>query len=147
VVITGGEPTIWDLDDLISGIERLPSKHAIQLETSGQNMLRGKKRPTWITWSPKANLNYDAPYELKALVNEVKWVVEPQLPWSLVMAQFIQFLTAFPRVPAFSFMPEGSPPKPENVILAMRFASLKPDQVNPANWRYSDRIQTRIGVR
>jgi organic radical activating enzyme len=58
VVITGGEPTIYNLDPLMLALYQNGAQW-IQLETSGQNELKGKLVPNWVTWSPKRNLNFE----------------------------------------------------------------------------------------
>ena len=155
VVITGGEPTLWNLDGLL---DRLHPKHFVQLETSGQNALKGALIPDWITWSPKENLKYDADLDLKMRAAEVKWVVDDNLGLDVVMSTFRWYLspvnqryrlTLSPvrsRIPYFVFMPEGCPPTPEHVNEAINWLSLVPIEYQ-RYFSFGDRLQYRIGSR
>ena len=77
VVITGGEPLMWNLDYLCSRLNELNFK--IHLETSGAYNLSGKF--DWICLSPKKTLKpikevLDLANELKVIIsnkNDFKW--------------------------------------------------------------------------
>lgn len=142
VIITGGEPTLYNLDGLINGLRKgLGRWPYIQLETSGQNMLKGGLRPDWITWSPKKNLDYLAPPELLALVNEVKFVVDRELT-QLTVADMEAYLNQEIKInPPILLMPEGCPPTQTQLEVCYRWALAHP------TWRVADRLQYRIGVR
>lgn len=145
VVITGGEPTIWNLDGLIQPL--IEARHFIQLETAGLNSFKGLMRPDWITWSPKENIQFDAPYELKLTCKEVKWVVDDNLEFETVMGSWQWMVTKRPdRWPFFVLMPEGCPPKKHLVKRALSWL----EEIDPlfhGHWRYGDRLQYRLGVR
>lgn len=69
VIITGGEPSMWNLNNLTSSIKEKNIK--IHLETSGTNTLRGYF--DWICLSPKKNKlplneNYKLANELKIII-------------------------------------------------------------------------------
>lgn len=69
VVITGGEPAMYDLTPLVTSLQELGKTVAI--ETSGAHPLRGKV--DWYTFSPK---KFKAPVEeAYAKANELKVVV------------------------------------------------------------------------
>lgn len=140
VVITGGEPTMYNLDGLIYGLRAKQSRRFIQLETSGQNELKGIFYPDWITWSPKENLQWDAPEEIWAAASEVKWVVDETLERPLVDSWWQRY-EAFPATPYFVLMPEGCPPRPEMVEKALQWLHDRPQ------WKFGDRLQCRIGVK
>ena len=53
VVITGGEPCLYDLVPLTSAL--LDSEYCVQVETSGTHEVRADDR-TWVTVSPKLNM-------------------------------------------------------------------------------------------
>lgn len=149
VVITGGEPTMYDLDGLLVPLQA--DKRFVQLETSGQNELKGKVTPDWITWSPKKNLDYEAPFDLRTKVKEVKWVVDEELPWEVVSFRFRWYLDrlshgAQSTIPYFMLMPEGCPPRQEMVERTLEYLGRLEPWEQPF-YRYSDRIQYRIGVR
>jgi organic radical activating enzyme len=139
VVITGGEPTMYDLDPLIGEL-RARGKY-IQLETSGQRWLKGLLMPDWITWSPKENLDWNAPNEYYLNTDEVKWVVDENLELGKVLETWEKMYS----VCYFVFMPEGCPPRPEMVERAMELMSHR-DYYYSNRWMYGDRLQYRIGV-
>lgn len=136
VVITGGEPTLYNLDPLI---KELWGRH-IQLETSGQNNLKGHCAPNWITWSPKRQLDFRCALEHPFPVDEIKWVVDQQLVMSEVLAC---------KVPAriITFMPEGFPPdndtRCKSYAMLMEFMRHRPDD----KAMYSDRLQCILEVK
>jgi organic radical activating enzyme len=78
IVVTGGEPLLYNLDYLCQGLRRLGI--ATFLETSGSSGLSGKW--DWICLSPKK----DAPPlpEIFAIANELKVIIEDKsdLDWA-----------------------------------------------------------------
>lgn len=146
VVITGGEPTLHNLDDLIialriAGQALWGYSFKIQLETSGQNELKGTMTPDWITWSPKRNLDFLAPASIMRIVKEVKWVVDDELTIADV-ANGMRRVGETQRNPIpCVLMPEGTPPTQEHVDKALAWLKVHPD------WSLGDRLQWRIGVR
>ena len=147
VVVTGGEPTIYNLDRLFVGLQA--KGKFVQLETSGQNKLKGLFLPDWLTWSPKERLDYDAPYQIKGQCHEVKWVVDKNLTQNTdVIFNLFEWMLKerIENIPFFVLMPEGCPPSQENIGAALFIL----DKVN--SWalpyfRFGDRLQYRIGVR
>ncbi len=70
VVLTGGEPTIFDLDPLISAFHQ--AGFSVALETSGAFEVKGY--PDWITLSPK---KWKLPIiETVTRANEFKFIIE-----------------------------------------------------------------------
>jgi organic radical activating enzyme len=144
VVITGGEPTMYNLDDLLIGLEDL--KVFTQIETSGQQWFKGDRRPNWITWSPKENLKWTAPHEFYALAHEIKFVVEPVLTFSRIYDVWYD-ANRYHLGPVHTvLMPEGSPPSKENIELAMVYLKFAQEK-NMTNVRMSDRLQYHWKVR
>lgn len=149
VVITGGEPTLYNLDPLITALK--VAGHFVQLETSGQNALKGKLVPDWVTVSPKERLGYNINLELST-VSEVKFVVDEAFTFDVAYNWFWLFLNlrsaapALPRIPEFVLMPEGCPPKQENVDRILTWLR-DHDQTVTAHFRFGDRLQYRLGVR
>lgn len=142
VVITGGEPTLWNLDALIQALWDIGC--VVQLETSGQNALKGELVPDWITWSPKLNLYYIPHEGIVNHIKEVKWVVDDLLEWDVVWNWWLFFQSR--QQPVISLMPEGSPPKQEMIdkcLLWLEYVPLK----HQREWRYSHRLQYVLGVR
>jgi len=159
VVITGGEPTLWDLDALIEVIKESEppgmdemSAPMVQLETSGLHALKGRLVPDWVTISPKAMLDFKVPDELLCYADELKFVVDEDLTEATVSAlearrwEIRKLKPQGYPVPGSHYrmvvlMPEGSPPRPEMVEKALEWASRHP------YWRVMDRMQYRFGVR
>jgi 7-carboxy-7-deazaguanine synthase len=150
VVITGGEPTMYDLDGLLVPLQA--NKHYVQLETSGQNGIKGNVWPDWVTWSPKENLNWQAAFDIKDNASEVKWVVDENLEWDTVKDLFNWYMQRAGSsnqgrlFPHFVLMPEGCPPRIEMVKKTLEWLRML-DPWEERFFRYGDRIQYRIGVR
>ncbi len=140
IVITGGEPTLYNLDGLIHGLRAKKSGRFIQLETSGQNALKGIFNPNWITWSPKEALEWDAPEEIWVNANEVKWVIDEGLQLPLV-DYWWQRYNMFEHLPKFVLMPEGCPPRPEMIAKTLQWLYDRPQ------WLFGSRLQYWIGVK
>jgi organic radical activating enzyme len=142
VVITGGEPTIWNLDPIIRACWDIGC--VVQLETSGQNALKGALVPDWVTWSPKERLDY-CPHDLLVPhIKEVKWVVDEALEWEEVWGWWEYFQSR--QQPIFSLMPEGSPPKDDMVKKALLWMEYVPMKYQ-RDWIYSHRLQYVLNVR
>jgi 7-carboxy-7-deazaguanine synthase len=147
VVVTGGEPTMYNLDELFGALWH--EKIDIHLESSGQNAFKGQYAPNWLTWSPKRNLNFDAPEEFKRCVNEIKFVVDEDLSMDDVCRTERWFEDNYARMPQVQpyvfprivLMPEGCPPSEENMQHAFTWVMMNP------RWHFSDRLQYRIGVK
>jgi 7-carboxy-7-deazaguanine synthase len=78
VVITGGEPLMWDLDYLCMQLQR--NKIVTFLETSGAYQLTGKWN--WICLSPKRNM--PPVYDICTSADELKVIIEDisDLEWA-----------------------------------------------------------------
>lgn len=147
-IITGGEPLIYDLDDLIAGIRSRLQSPFIQIETSGLNGFKGKMLPDWITWSPKENLQWSAPTAFRAFVDEVKWVVDDKLPWDVFEKTSMEIISVSRG--KVVLMPEGCPPRDASIKKAMEmqrrlyriYPLLRNDSVVVC-----DRMQYRLGVK
>jgi organic radical activating enzyme len=143
VVITGGEPTLYYLDELMLA---LPSdKHYVQLETSGQNDLKGDLYPDWITWSPKKNLDFRIPAKLEIMVDEVKFVVDADLEWLTVEAIWDHFARRY-TTPYFVLMPEGCPPERGTIEKTLSWLNNLPKKMEPYFF-YGDRLQYNLKIR
>ena len=83
VVITGGEPTLQDLEPLL---EKLACEgHHIAIETNGTNSTKDMRRRgllNWVTCSPKRENGYRIHPECE--VDEVKLVVDDEFNTSLI---------------------------------------------------------------
>ena len=150
VVITGGEPTIQNLDELLSALSA--KGYYTAMETSGQNELMGVLKPHWVTWSPKYRLNYNAPTTIKEMASEVKWVIDVTLDFQTIMDTWNWYADRPKLPPNFILMPEGSPPREDLVKKALEFLNLAKDVYNISrkgmmSWRVMDRAQYRFGVK
>jgi organic radical activating enzyme len=78
VVVTGGEPLMWNLDDLCKGLNK--NKILTFIETSGAYPLSGKW--DWICLSPKRNMPPDENIIREA--DELKVIIEEKsdLEWA-----------------------------------------------------------------
>jgi 7-carboxy-7-deazaguanine synthase len=78
VVVTGGEPLMWNLDYLCSGLKR--NKICTFIETSGAYPLSGKW--DWICLSPKKNMPPDE--KICKIADELKVIIEEKddLKWA-----------------------------------------------------------------
>ena len=146
VVITGGEPTVWNLDELIrvlreQGGKTWGSNFHIQLETSGQNSMKGTLWPDWVTWSPKKNLGFKAPKDIMMSAAEVKWVVDDDLMPQVIEERMAEVNSMSPLSPYCILMPEGTPPTPEHIEKTLKWLEIYP------RWRYGNRLQWYLGVR
>lgn len=145
VIITGGEPTIWNLDPILRACAE--AGYTTQLETSGLKDLIGNLVPDWVTWSPKKNLNFHAPIKLKTLVKEVKFVVDEVLTVEDVQELVDGMFYERCDLRAVVLMPEGCPPGPEAIAKAMHFLRSSEIDYHGFQARFGDRLQYRLGVR
>lgn len=149
VIVTGGEPTMYNLDGLLVPLQE--NGHYVQLETSGQNDIKGNVNPDWVTWSPKENLDFQGAFSIKEQAKEVKWVLDGNLSldehvWPLFEWYVHRRTVTEGEVPYFVLMPEGCPPKEEFVQEAVEWLKGLPRWAVPF-WRFGDRLQYRIGAR
>ena len=147
VVITGGEPLLYDLDPLLAHLHQIG--FYTQVETSGLHWYKGGHRARWTTVSPKPPLKYRVPVEFHRYANEFKWVVDNTLTWERVWNAWKMTLLERPKkvgYPVFTLMPEGSPPRDEMVQKAIDLLNCVPFKITQ-HWRLGDRLQYRIGVK
>lgn len=155
VVITGGEPLLWNLDDLLHALHK--SSCFTQIETSGFCWFKGVELPRWITWSPKPKLAFKAPVEMYQHCNEVKWVIDDEVNVKVIYETWMKCngTTNAPipyRVPVqVTLMPEGAPPSTASLQRAKElFESIHNVWNRPkymGTWRIMDRMQYRLGVK
>ncbi|HAU4887981.1 TPA: 7-carboxy-7-deazaguanine synthase QueE [Aeromonas hydrophila] len=128
VVITGGEPCLYDLQDLSADL--IEAGYQVQIETSGTSEIQTHEQ-TWVTVSPKINMKGGLPVLVSALerANEIKHPVATERH-----VEELDALLATARLR-------------ENVVIALQPISQKPRATQLAmatciarNWRLS--IQT-----
>ncbi|WDA26877.1 7-carboxy-7-deazaguanine synthase QueE [Aeromonas hydrophila] len=128
VVITGGEPCLYDLQDLSAAL--IEVGYQVQIETSGTSEIQTHEQ-TWVTVSPKINMKGGLPVLVSALerANEIKHPVATE--------RHVEELDALLATASLR----------ENVVIALQPISQKPRATQLAmatciarNWRLS--IQT-----
>ncbi|MGU5793984.1 7-carboxy-7-deazaguanine synthase QueE [Aeromonas hydrophila] len=128
VVITGGEPCLYDLQDLSAVL--VEAGYQVQIETSGTSEIQTHEQ-TWVTVSPKINMKGGLPVLVSALerANEIKHPVATD--------RHVEELDALLATASLR----------ENVVIALQPISQKPRATQLAmatciarNWRLS--IQT-----
>ncbi|WP_242795241.1 7-carboxy-7-deazaguanine synthase QueE [Aeromonas hydrophila] len=128
VVITGGEPCLYDLQDLSTAL--IEAGYQVQIETSGTSEVQTHEQ-TWVTVSPKINMKGGLPVLVSALerANEIKHPVATE--------RHVEELDALLATASLR----------ENVVIALQPISQKPRATQLAmatciarNWRLS--IQT-----
>ena len=128
VVITGGEPCLYDLQDLSTAL--IEAGYQVQIETSGTSEIQTHEQ-TWVTVSPKINMKGGLPVLVSALerANEIKHPVATD--------RHVEELDALLATASLR----------ENVVIALQPISQKPRATQLAmatciarNWRLS--IQT-----
>lgn len=128
VVITGGEPCLYDLQDLSAAL--IEAGYQVQIETSGTSEIQTHEQ-TWVTVSPKINMKGGVPVLVSALerANEIKHPVATE--------RHVEELDALLATASLR----------ENVVIALQPISQKPRATQLAmatciarNWRLS--IQT-----
>lgn len=73
VVLTGGEPTLQELEPLISALKS--NGHEVAIETNGTQSIPTDWQIDWITVSPKP----DSDYKVRCRADELKYVVDEKL--------------------------------------------------------------------
>jgi 7-carboxy-7-deazaguanine synthase len=78
IVITGGEPCLYDLTELTEAI--IKSGRSVQIETSATHEIKCHK-DTWVTASPKLNMpgGFELRQDALNRANEIKWPVGKML--------------------------------------------------------------------
>lgn len=145
VVITGGEPMLYDLDELIGRCRAM--KKTVQIETSGLREYRGKLVADHLTISPKEKLGFSVPLDLMCRASEIKFVVDDRFE-SYIVDEFVATAESIHRTTIdWVFMPEGSPPKPESISKALSFTQRFSAKYPKFRFRFGSRLQYWLGVR
>ncbi len=83
VVITGGEPTLYNLNPLI--VELHKAGKYVAIETNGTNPIPSEWKIDWITASPKPESNYS----LQCKANELKYIVDDHFTVDCIAANAV----------------------------------------------------------
>lgn len=143
VVITGGEPLLQNLDELLETFSQ--RWYYTQIETSGKSPILGALRPDFITWSPKPNLLYKADKMIYDNCDEVKFVVDNQIGFDVVY-DLIKDISSLRPTVYFTLMPEGYPPKEANKQQAYEWV-MKIRRTLGAAIRYGGRLQCELKIK
>jgi organic radical activating enzyme len=90
VVITGGEPTIHDLQGLTDILSAFG--HRVMIETNGTNPIPAKWKIDWVVCSPKPPL-----YEVNCRCDELKYVVDDAFQESIIPTGKANYITLQPE--------------------------------------------------
>lgn len=129
VIITGGEPLLYNLEPLTQELQK--SQKKVHLETSGAHVFSGNF--DWVTFSPKPYKQphpsiYDQVNELKVVISEVKDLEWAELQASKISPNAIKYL-----------QPEWNSPETKNLI----FEYIKQN----SQWRLSLQTHKFLGVK
>ncbi len=86
IILTGGEPTLYNLEPLIQSIKNKFKDNnnlSIAIETNGTNKV--SSNINWIVCSPKP----DANYEINCIPNELKYVVDDKFSIDIIPEIYI----------------------------------------------------------
>ena len=119
VVITGGEPTLYDLGPLVQALKA--RGNFVTLETNGTNPVPAAWGIDWITVSPKP----DSDYVINCCANELKYVVDDNFSVDDIQAD---------RVPPRHIYLQVESCKPESAARAVRIVT------------ENAKLQLRVGI-
>ena len=119
VVITGGEPTLYDLGPLVQALKA--RGNFVTLETNGTNPVPAAWGIDWITVSPKP----DSDYVINCSANELKYVVDNNFSVDVIQADRV--------LPRHIYLQVESC-KPESAARAVRIVTENP------------KLQLRVGI-
>lgn len=139
VVVTGGEPLLYDLNPLLDALRRTYPEALLTIETSGAYPFRGALRPDWLTVSPKHAANWRVVPNVLAVASELKYVVDETFTPPVAITHLAQIAAFTPNqttlMPPVVLMPEGAPPRPEMVARTLDILRDHP------HWRFGPRLQ------
>lgn len=133
VVITGGEPALYDLRPLTHAL--LENNFSVQLETSGTHEIRVAEK-TFVTLSPK----YDMPGGLKVLDSALSRANELKLPIGkrADVAELAEKIKGKHHAEAIWLQPLSRNPKATQICV---------DEAIARNWKVSVQIHAFLGLR
>lgn len=141
IVITGGEPCMFDLNDLTQAA--LNDGYSVQIETSGTYEVKCADA-TWVTVSPKINMKAGMPVLMQAMLraNEIKHPIAMQkhideLDQLLLAAQTKAKLDGKTYKPTIYIQP---------ISQQQRATELAVETCIKRNWRLSVQLHKYIGV-
>jgi len=137
VVITGGEPLLYDLDALFVVLRAHFPSRALHLETSGALPYKGVERPDWTTLSPKYTVDFRVARNVLEAATELKYVVDEHFSPEVVERHLEDLAALRPAgaKPPVRLMPEGCPPRRAMVERTLAILWEHPQ------WRFGPRLQ------
>jgi 7-carboxy-7-deazaguanine synthase len=135
IVVTGGEPLIYNLDPLFDILRKQFPERSIHVETSGVYPYKGSIRPDWTTVSPKYTVDFRVARNVLVAASELKYVVDEHFTLESVDRHLQDIASHRSDWPPVRLMPEGSPPRREMVERTMDILRERP------LWRFGPRLQ------
>jgi len=111
VVITGGEPTLYDLGPLVRALKE--QGRFVTLETNGTNLVPEVWGLDWITVSPKPGSNY----AINCRADDLKYVVDDDFDIDVIEAE---------RVPSGHIYLQVESGRPDSAAKAFRLVMANP---------------------
>lgn len=111
VVITGGEPTLYNLGPLVRALKE--QGRFVTLETNGTNLVPDVWGLDWITVSPKPGSNY----AINCRVDDLKYVVDDNFDIDVIEVE---------RVPSGHIYLQVESGRPESAARAFHFVMANP---------------------
>lgn len=142
VVITGGEPLLQNLDELIAALHT--AGRYVQIETAGGTPFYGDLPPDYLTWSPKPNLLYQADPTVWKMCDEVKFVIDDSIGIDVIHTTIKQLEVDRPRM--ITLMPEGLPPTQSHIKLAVAWVT-QLSQYTDMPIRFGMRLQCILQIK
>jgi organic radical activating enzyme len=138
VVITGGEPLLWD-EDLARLISYLKSDKVIQFETNGTRKPKYLSMHRKIKWVVSPKLSTCDPFNRRIKPDVLQWFVKEGAHFKFVVSspKDINMIKAF-GLPNVWLMAQGT--TREELDLAMPWLL---EECMKHGWRYSDRLHIR----
>jgi len=141
VVLTGGEPCIYDLTPVVEPLLHSGKIRMIEIETSGKSSLRlhtRKWHKVWITVSPKEAVNFQIDPSVLYRARVLKFVVTESFDPNIILK-----LPAAERLPVFLQPWMYGDPEKDKRMLRKTLEILK---LNPS-WRLSVQVHKLIGLK
>jgi len=142
VVLTGGEPCIYDLTPIVEPLLDSKRVDMIEIETSGKEALRLDTRRwhrIWITVSPKAAVSFRVDPSVLYRARVLKFVVTEDFDPSVISL----CLPVAGRLPVFLQPWDYGDPEKNKHILSKTLEILK---LNP-KWRLSIQVHKLLGLK
>lgn len=132
IVITGGEPCLYDLTDLTSTL--IDSDYSVQIETSGTHKVKAHAG-TWVTVSPKIGMDVPVIHQPLAMASEIKMPIGKPADVDNLQNQVIPYLSKSCKI---WLQPLSANKKATQLCI---------DSATKMGWKVSIQIHKFIGLR